>query len=505
MKETFIDHGEWTETRYEPDDPPAGNGKANGGAAAEVKVEAKADIAAWPVLDKAAYYGLAGEVVNTLLPNTEADPAALLLQYLTSAGNMIGRKPFYRQASVNHYPNIYVIIAGRTARSRKGTSAQDVRTVIESADPDWARNNVKSGISSGEGIIEMVRDARFAMQKGTLVCTADGVDDKRLLLDEREFSSTLSKMKQETNIVSQVLRKAWDCYPPVLSTSTKHNPSTATEPLISMVAHVTIDELRQRLDKLSITDGFGNRFLYSCVDRSKLLAHGGNHDPAAIDALGARTRAAVEAAQMLGRITMTPEAAALWVEIYDALERPELTDELINHVIARAAPQMLRLALLYALLDGAAQIEPPHLKAAQALWQFCEASTRYVFCNLSSDRVADTILCELQDARPEGMHRSAFIHDIFGRNVRAYEIKQALRKLAAAGKVRREVQRPANGFGRSREVWFAVDAVLRRRGRCDTTYWLKTGSSAKSAETYVVMSYADSWSKSDGGVNVLYY
>ena len=33
MKETFIDHGDWTETQYEPDDPPAGAGKTNGGAA----------------------------------------------------------------------------------------------------------------------------------------------------------------------------------------------------------------------------------------------------------------------------------------------------------------------------------------------------------------------------------------------------------------------------------------------------------------------------------------
>jgi hypothetical protein len=33
VKETFIDHGDWTETQYEPDDPPAGDGKANGGAA----------------------------------------------------------------------------------------------------------------------------------------------------------------------------------------------------------------------------------------------------------------------------------------------------------------------------------------------------------------------------------------------------------------------------------------------------------------------------------------
>jgi hypothetical protein len=30
MKITHINHGEWTEKRFEPDKPSAGNGKANG-------------------------------------------------------------------------------------------------------------------------------------------------------------------------------------------------------------------------------------------------------------------------------------------------------------------------------------------------------------------------------------------------------------------------------------------------------------------------------------------
>src|SRR5262249_5995669 len=180
-------------------------------------------IKTWPVLDKAAYHGLAGEVVTALSPHTESDPAALLVQYLVSFGNVVGRKPFVRMANANHYPNIFAIIAGRTARSRKGTSGQDIRIVMDHVDPEWTRNNVKSGISSGEGIIEMVRDPRFEMNKKTkaMMCVDPGIADKRLLLDEREFSSALSKMKQETNIVSQVLRQAWDCVPPILATNTK--------------------------------------------------------------------------------------------------------------------------------------------------------------------------------------------------------------------------------------------------------------------------------------------
>jgi len=327
---------------------------------------------------------------------------------------------------------------------------------MECTDPDWVRDNVNSGISSGEGIIEMVRDAKYEMNKKsqTLVCVDPGVFDKRLYLDEREFASALSKMKQDTNIVSRVLREAWDCIPPILATRTKYNASIATEPLISMAVHITLDELRQRFDNLSITDGFGNRFLYSCTDRSKLLPFGGNFDPAVLEALGRKTLGMVKLAQTRNEITIADAAKPVWAALYTTVESAAPSGGLIDHLTARAAPQMLRLSLLYALLDGAVQITAAHINAAHALWRFCEVSAGYIFSNLSSNRVADMIVSELTLERPDGLNMRDLIHDVFGRNTHAREIKLALRNLEVAGKVRRERTKP-NGRGRPGTTWFA--------------------------------------------------
>jgi hypothetical protein len=422
MKVTVTDFGDWTRTRWEPDDPtPDGSsGKTNGQTTPPQRPADNGSIN-WPVIDKAAYHGLAGEVVNTLLPETESDPVALLLQYLASFGNIVGRGPHVRRANANHYANIFAFIVGRTSRSRKGTSAQDIRTVMESADRGWAYNNVKSGISSGEGIIEMVRDAQFAKNRktGEIDCIDEGVADKRLLLDEREFSSALNKMKQDTNIVSRILREAWDCYPPVLATRTKHQPSIATEPYVSVVGHITLDELRQKFDDLSITDGFGNRFLYTCTDRSKLLPEGGEFDPAVIIGLGSKTREAMHVAQTRGRMTVADNAKPRWAEFYNAVEAPsQHHDGLLGHLTARAAPQALRLSLLYALLDGAAQIMLPHVQAGIAVWQFCEDSARYIFTARTSDHAADEIMAAVERARPEGVSRTSLLYDTFGRHIK---------------------------------------------------------------------------------------
>ena len=52
-----------------------------------------ADKAPWPVLPCAALHGLAGDVVRTIGPHSEADPAAILIQTLAAVGNIIGPQP----------------------------------------------------------------------------------------------------------------------------------------------------------------------------------------------------------------------------------------------------------------------------------------------------------------------------------------------------------------------------------------------------------------------------
>ena len=454
MKVTHIDHGDWTEERWEPDppdDPTTGNGKAIGGTPGVTGAGAGAD--AWPVLDKAAYYGLAGDVVNTIASHTESDPVALLLQFFVSFGNVVGRQPYYFIEGAEHYPVLYALLAGPTAKGRKGTAANRIRPIFDVADNDWTHNNVTSGISSGEGILHAIHDDIYGTDKksGVQVLVEAGVDDKRMLLDEREFSAALDSMQREGNVVSRIVRDAWDC-PRVLRTLTKHNPTKVTRPHISVLGQITIDELQRKLDQGAMMSGFANRFLYACVRRSQLLPHGGALDPNEIARLGAATLAAVDAARTFTRITMTSAADVLWRAIY-----PKLTADvpgLLGAATARGDAQTLRLSMVYALLDKAPQIDAVHIKAALALWNYCEASARYIFGDFTGDPLADNILRALRTVGTSGMNR-ATINNHFGGHVAAPKIQAALGRLLALGKVRRGVRKP-NGAGRPADMWFAV-------------------------------------------------
>ena len=317
------------------------------------------------------------------------------------------------------------------------------------ADQTWMDDRVKGGLSSGEGLINEVRDAVQKWDaKANAFETADpGVLDKRLLVLEPEFSGALAVAERHGNVLTEIIRRAWDGHK--LSTLTKNSPLTATDPHISIVGHITVEELRARITRTDMANGFANRFLFAVVKRSKKLPFGGSLGADEIAQLGTRLQSAIGNARSVGRVTMTSTARREWAAVYESLSDGQAG--LLGAITARAEAQVVRLGLVYALLDGQAEIDEPHLKAALAVWEYCEASVAYIFGDALGDPVADEILQALRHASSEGMSRTA-IRDLFGRNRSSERIGAALQLLATKGRARPETNQTG---GRPLETWFA--------------------------------------------------
>ena len=115
--------------------------------------------AGWPrPMGKAAMHGLVGEIVRTIAPHTEADPAALLLQLLAAFGNVVGRRPHFKVEADHHAPNLFIALVGKSARGRKGTSWGYVLELFRRVDAEWAKQRIQPGLSTGEGLIAMIVD-----------------------------------------------------------------------------------------------------------------------------------------------------------------------------------------------------------------------------------------------------------------------------------------------------------------------------------------------------------
>jgi hypothetical protein len=113
----------------------------------------------------------------------------------------------------------------------------------------------------------------------------------------------------------------------------------------------------------------------------------------------------------------------------------------------------MRLACIYALLDLSPVIRREHLEAALALWEYAEASAKYIFGESLGDPVADTILEALR-RRKEGLTRTD-IRDLFARNVSSERIARALATLQGANLARQTIEPTPKG--RPVERWYAVE------------------------------------------------
>ena len=404
----------------------------------------------WPVLNEDAYYGFIGNVVRAVGPHSEADPVAILLQMLAAAGNAMGRCAHYRVESDWHHTNLFTVLVGQSGKARKGTSWGRVKAIAKVADQAWVVDRTKGGLSSGEGFIFEVRDpvTRWDAKDQVEELIDPGIKDKRLTIIEPEFAAALAVMDRPGNTLSPLIRKAWDG--DKLSTLTKNSPLQATGAHISIIGHITEDELRARLTRTDTANGFANRFLFALVKRSKELPFGGDLDESEILALGRKLDKCVFQGNEDKEVSLTEEAREVWATIYSELSAGK--PGLVGAVTARAEAQTIRLALIYALLDGSERIDVSHLKAALAVWKYCEASAAYIFGNMSGDPVEDTILRALKSAGDGGLTRTA-IRDLFNRHQPSGSIDAALAKLLEKGLVRKtNVQTP----GRPAEVWVAT-------------------------------------------------
>jgi hypothetical protein len=393
---------------------------------------------AWPKPPRdAALHGPAGEFVQRTAPHTEADPMALLLQFLVAFGAAAGRQARYTVEATDHHLNEFVILVGPSGKGRKGSSWDHVETLLGHVDKHFVSRCISSGLSSGEGLIWEVRDPVGEQDQGS--------GDKRRLILESEFAQVLKVLAREGNTLSPVIRNAWDGK--TLQTMAKNTPVRARDAHVALVGHITKDELLRFINGTELANGFFNRFLVIAVKRSKELPFGGRLGGDALDHVRERIQTALQFASTTRQLMFDPAARERWIEVYSPLSRGE--EGLLGAATRRAEAHVVRISALYATLDCSEQISLPHLEAALAVWRYSLDSASWIFGDTLGDPTADEIWTLAKD-RPNGITRTE-VRDLFSRNKKAREIDRALAVLEEAGRLRRAAAN--DGRGRPAETW----------------------------------------------------
>jgi DNA primase (bacterial type) len=400
------------------------------------------NIKEWPVFSSDACPGLLGEFVKLATRDSEADPAAITITALVRFcaevyGYAPDRGPHIYVGETVHPPRLFAVICGNSSKARKGTSRHPVtklfgREYCSLADlREWGLplTTRESGgpLSTGEGLAHHVRDEtdeeRERRQRQNPNEPIREKGDKRLIIQDEEFASGLACAKREGNTLSMGIRCFWDCgdYAPL----TKNNPITVKGAHINIVTHITMQELAVCFGDVQAFNGFGNRFLWFCARRSKLVALPSRMPENELAPLQRELWLLVAHAQKRGTMILNADALELWENVY-----PELSKEhtgLAGSIINRAEAQTIRLALVYALLDGRGDIDVPNLQAALALWQYAQDSARYIFGDRSADPLEEKILETLR----KGPQTATELSGALSRNIPKERLQPLLQQLEA--------------------------------------------------------------------------
>ena len=161
---------------------------------------------------------------------------------------------------------------------------------------------------------------------------------------------------------------------------------------------------------------------------------------------------AVDFARGVDDIELDIAADELWCDVYPTLSGGRAG--MFGAVTARAAPQVIRLACISALINLSSIVRSEHLQAALALWRYCEDSARYIWGDSTGHSDADRILRELRQ-HSAGRTRTS-IRDLFQRNRTESEISRALAVLEEHRLARSEKE--GDTGGRDTERWFATES-----------------------------------------------
>lgn len=301
------------------------------------------------------FYGVLGEVVEAARPLTEADPVGILGCLLAEASALLGDGPTLTVSGMSSPTRLFVMLVGPTAKGRKGTAGDVARRIISASGVVRPDTLLQRGFASGEGVVEKLAE----------------LDDRRVFFRQDEMAGLLVAMNRDGSTLSSVVRDLWDGVPLAHTTAAGH--TQVDDAHVSILGHVTPDELALRMRPVDFANGLANRFLPLAVHRRQLLVWDGEREFEEYFAEPAsRLGTALSEGMAQRRYRLSPAAFKRWTEIYKTAPKSQM-------VAARREPQLLRLALIYAVLDGADKVDVCHLEAALSFWDYVVESLSWIF------------------------------------------------------------------------------------------------------------------------------
>ncbi len=300
---------------------------------------------------ESAFYGWFNDYRN-LMKNTTAAPDQFHLgSALVLASAMTNRRVVHSYNSEALYTNIFVALIGRTGTTYKDTS---MKRALEQFPYNCPPNRVVKpefqflrDISSQQGLIKNLSEKTNAVLKMS------------------ELTTMLRNAKRKgTETIIDALITAWDGG--VLENNSKGDPASADSYQLNVIAATQPGRLANEMTSEEIESGFANRWIYIFGSGKPPIAitdeldrdEAGRLNLELYDRIGSYNRGTV--------LKLSNRSKELWVDWFekDQASIRDDGDEDRADMRARHANLIRKIALIYAISDGAPEIDDRHMQPA---------------------------------------------------------------------------------------------------------------------------------------------
>ena len=334
---------------------------------------------------------------------------------IVQVGAVMGRSVWVEGMPSPLYPNVYVMLIGKTAAPRKSTAmgmaVKHAKGVVLDGEHPL---QVISSVSTAEGLVHQLRTSEMRRveqdvedeQTGEMVKQSVYVEKHlydnlgqfegiRLLIQIDEILSTFSKRQQQSSAgIIAMLTELYSMPEDVRNTS-KTAGEIAEYPCVSTIGCSTEAWFGKGIRTEDILGGFANRQMYfSAVKPPKPIAFAEPPDARYIARWNEHLVALRMEFQNHQKFTLSDEVRQAMSEAYAAdFERMwESEDDLINAASARSWEHILKLALIFTLTDtpvGNTIVGIKQYRKAEAVGAYLTDSNLHLFSNIVSDRDAE--------------------------------------------------------------------------------------------------------------------
>lgn len=351
-------------------------------------VENVSGIDQWPAPPSEVYHGWFGGYLELVSETTEAPDQFHLAAALTIIGAYAGRNVHVRHASIRVYPNLYTVLVGLSSESKKDTAIARAWEMV--IDPPWSRTRTalpyaeRNSVASAESFIKGLSQT------------------SNVIVRMSEFSEILANARRKgTTTILTMLMKAWDT-PNQLSNDSITNAATAINPYVSILAGTQPDVLAGDLIGTDITSGFANRVLFVPGSGKGRMPRPPEVDERALHEHWIKAKANIQKYGIDQRLDIVWDDHAK--ELWDHFYLTPRGDSTIERTMSQRHQNMvLKIALIYAMTDGAKAITFEHLSHAIAFmnWEWeCVKQLVKGWATSNDNRLAERILAVLRSTGP---------------------------------------------------------------------------------------------------------